>query len=231
MTDRTRPGRLDIWLGAFGPGAGRGEVPGPDWRFDYLFSISSVSWFIHFAVTILAALVLYFSGAGAWTLVWLGMMVILTTAMLTLSFHYLHRRKSTAPERYGRFHTALTLLVAISWGTGALITARTADTEMLSFYTLVMGGTALGAVSSQHSLMRSCMTSLWVSVPLLAIAWVTHSRDPGAMATAGMMVLFGGVMSLLAVRRVCQPQCRTGDPAGGKKRHSGRHSRQAPARP
>jgi len=71
---------------------------------------------------------------------------------------------------------------------------------MLTFYTLVLGGTALGAVSSQHIFMRSCLLSVWTSVPLLAFSWLINGVSSGSLATATMMMLFGVMLTVLAVR-------------------------------
>jgi signal transduction histidine kinase/CheY-like chemotaxis protein len=170
----------------------------PNWQLDFLFAISTTSWPVHFCVTGLATVVLTGTVDDSWPYWWLGVMTVLTAGMIGLGVTYPRRGRLEAGT-FGRAHTLLTLCVGVTWGAGALLTARY-DATTLTFYTLVLGGTALGAVSSQHVLLRSCMVSIWTSIPLLALAYIVNDRDATGVAAALMMLLFGLILSILALR-------------------------------
>ncbi|WP_108681321.1 hybrid sensor histidine kinase/response regulator [Methyloceanibacter sp. wino2] len=201
MVDEQGSGsRLGRWLGVLDVDRRPTAEHDENWRLNYLFSIATVSWIIHFCVTMLAGVVLLQAGLGAWVPVWMVSMALLSLALATVALAYRHRKEATSPEVYGAAHSVLTAAIGLVWGIGAVLCAMSASTEMLTFYTLVLGGTALGAVSSQHILMRSCLLSIWTSVPLLALAWLVNGVSYGPLATAGMMVLFGVTLTVLATR-------------------------------
>ncbi len=192
--------RLSRRLGLAGPVAGPDGRIGEDWRLDYLFSVGSSSWVIHLCVTSLATIALVDEGAGRWALAWYAAMTVFTLAMMVLAYLY-HRKEERGldPDRLGRMHTALIAILGLLWGGGAIAMARAAP-DLLTFYSLVLGGTALGAVSSQHVLMRSCMTAVWTSIPLLGIAFLVEDVSLANFAVALMMLLFGGALTILALR-------------------------------
>lgn len=198
MPQHTKVRPLGRWLGILGPDAS--QKRSPEWRLDYLFSIGVQSWIIHLSVICLAGFVLVGAGVGAWVPAWIVVMVMLSLAMVALAIAYRRRTVSSSPRTYGIAHSLLTGLVGLAWGCGAVLCAVSSSAGMLTFYTLVLGGTALGAVSSQHVLMCSCMVSLWTSIPLLAISWLVNGTGPGPLATATIMVLFGVMLSVLAIR-------------------------------
>lgn len=197
---QTAAGRLGRWLGVLGPNLSAETERGADWRLDYLFSIGAISWMVHLCVTGLAGIVLVQADAGGWVPWWIAAMALLSLAMAGLAIAYRHRPAHVAPRTYGVVHSGLTTIAGMVWGTGAVLCALSSSTQMLTFYSLVLGGTALGAVSSQHILMRSCLLSVWTSVPLLAGAWLANDIVPGSLATATMMMLFGVMLTVLAVR-------------------------------
>lgn len=170
----------------------------PHWRLDFLFSISTTSWPVHYCVTGLATVVLTGTITDPWPYWWLAIMTVLTTGMIALGVAYPRRGRIDA-RLFGDMHTVLTCCVGVTWGVGALFAARY-DAATLTFYTLVLGGTALGAVSSQHVLLRSCLVSIWTSIPLLALAYVVKERDATGFAAALMMLLFGLILSILSLR-------------------------------
>lgn len=188
------------WLGPLRRHTSLPTERGENWRLDYLFSIGSVSWIIHFCVTMLAGTVLLQADVGAWVPVWIIAMGLLSVAMATVSIAYRRRKDTALPEVYGFTHSGLTAVIGLVWGAGAILCATSSSAEMLTFYTLVLGGTALGAVSSQFILLRSCLLSIWTSVPLLSFAWLVNGVFFGALATAMMMMLFGTILTVLAVR-------------------------------
>ena len=189
---------LSRWLGILGPDASLERSP--EWRLDYLFSIGVQSWIIHLSVVCLAGFVLMGAGVGAWVPAWIAVMALLSLAMVALAIAYRSRPILSSPGAYGVAHSVLTSLAGLTWGGGAILCATSSSAGMLTFYTLVLGGTALGAVSSQHVLMRSCMVSLWTSIPLLAASWLVNGTGSGPFATATIMMLFGVMLTVLALR-------------------------------
>lgn len=186
--------------GAFGPlGLAALRPSGPHWRLDYLFSVGMVSWPVHIVVTGLAATVLAMDG-GQWAPGWWLAMLVLSVFMLGLCLSYrLPGRRIADPEVYGWVHSGLTTIIGLVWGNGAFFAAAQSP-EMLTFYSLVLGGTALAAISSQHALPRSAMLSVWTSVPLLALAHLMPGAGLQPVATATMMILFGAILTIVARR-------------------------------
>lgn len=197
---QAKAGYFRRWPGTLRPTAGLAVERGKNWRLDYLFSIGSVSWIVHLCVTALAGIVLLQADPDAWIPVWIVLMALLSVMMSAVAIAYFRRGERPSPEKYGFAHSGLTAVIGLMWGTGAVLCATSSSADMLTFYTLVLGGTALGAVSSQHMLMRSCLLSIWTSVPLLAFAWLVNGVSPGPLATAIMMILFGMILTVLALR-------------------------------
>ena len=174
-----------------------------DWRLDYLFSLARHSWLIHIGVVMLLGM--------AWrhgapdpraSAAWLATMLALSIGMLALAWTHGAGPASQARRR-GYLHTLLTGLIGTAWGLGALIISER-DFGMLLVYSLALGGTALGAVSSQHVLQRSCLTSIWTSLPLLALAHWNH--DPAwwyGGINAAMVLLYAIVLTTQS-RRMSQ---------------------------
>ncbi|MCW5691658.1 MAG: hybrid sensor histidine kinase/response regulator [Pseudolabrys sp.] len=176
-----------------------------DWRLDYLFSTGASSWLIHLGVITLTFVVLNESGSASWGqgwgAAWFAVMLTLSLVLAGLSLAYV--RKWLPPVRarwFGAGHSVVTALTGLTWGGGAIACAVTGSFQTVVIYTLVLGGTALGAVSSQHAWLRSCMLSVWTSVPLLALAFVIYGRDLQSTAMAGMILLFGATLTILALR-------------------------------
>ncbi|MGB5950251.1 MAG: hybrid sensor histidine kinase/response regulator [Parvibaculum sp.] len=172
------------------------------WQLDYLFDLSFQAWLVHIGVvTAVMALLVYVRPGEVWPFVWYAAMCAFSAGLAALAWRYTHRRPVDDDEArpYGLAHTALTALVGIAWGLGAFGTA-TGEFHLMLVYSLALGGTALGAVSSQHVLPRSCFVSLWTSVPLLGFAHVLH--DPGIFGGTvfSMIMLYAGVLSILAIR-------------------------------
>jgi len=196
--------------GAADPSGRRADEPGAsierktahseEWRLDYLFSIGSSSWIVHFCVTTLSGIVLILADPEPWIFFWIGVMALLALAMAALAIAYRRRPPELPAPAFGLAHSVLTAAAGLAWGAGAILCAISTPVRMLTFYTLVLGGTALGAVSSQHIVMRSCLLSIWTSVPLLAAAWLVGGLSPETSATAAMVMLFGVILTVLAVR-------------------------------
>jgi signal transduction histidine kinase/CheY-like chemotaxis protein len=176
-----------------------------DWRLDYLFSIGVSSWLIHLGVVTLTFVVLNENGTAAWgqgwVAAWFMVMLALTLTLTGFSLAYVRKWLPRVPARwFGAGHSVTTALTGLVWGGGAIACAVTGSFQTVVFYTLVLGGTALGAVSSQHAWLRSCMLSVWTSMPLLALAFVVYGRDLQSWAMAGMILLFGVTLTILALR-------------------------------
>jgi signal transduction histidine kinase/CheY-like chemotaxis protein len=173
---------------------------GPNWRLDYVAALSSSSWLVHLCVTILATVTLVQADLGLWPYLWSAGMVVVTLSMLWIATHYLRTREQPgAAALFGRLHTGIVVVAGLFWGGGAIL-AASSSSNILTFYTLVLGGTALGAVSSQHAFLRSCMSAIWTSMPLLAYAYFTRGNGSGSIATGIMMLLYAGILTILSLR-------------------------------
>lgn len=172
------------------------------WQLDLLFDLGFYAWLIHVGVvSLVAAMLIGVDPGKPWPIVWWGLMLVLSGALATISRAYVSRRP-VVPDlatRLGLLHSAFTAAVGLTWGAGALAISA-GSFEHLLIYSLALGGTALGAVSSQHALLRSCMLSLWTSVPMLSIAHLIH--DPGffGAVNAGMVLLYTAILSVLTIR-------------------------------
>lgn len=167
------------------------------WQVLYLCEIGSKAWLIHIAV---ASLSFFAQGdVGALAQFWLIGMVVLSLAITGLC-HYGLRCPSGDDRKLiaiGWTHSVLTALIALLWAFGAF-QAATHSFDNLLLYSLVLGGTALGAVSSQHSALRSCYASIWISLIGLAGAHMLHSPDEFGPINAAMIVLYAVALSILA---------------------------------
>lgn len=114
---------------------------------------------MHGVVVVLTWLTLEW--AAPLPMIWCGVMLLLSVAMMTICAS---GRRGFAIRAHGVAHTVTTGLVALTWTAGAFASTNQSYDSLL-FYTLALGGTALGAVAAQHSVLRSCYTSLWLSVP------------------------------------------------------------------
>ncbi len=172
------------------------------WQFDYLFDLGFQGWLVHVGVIgLTTTLLINALPESIWPFWWSGIMVILSLTLATLC-RYQSRRKTKlghATRKAGWFHTGLTTIVGLVWGSGA-IGAGEASFQVLTLYSLALGGTALGAVSSQHAVPRSCFASIWTSTSLLALAHVLHNPHLEGMLVALMMLLFAMILTILCVR-------------------------------
>lgn len=175
-----------------------------DWRLAFLFSMGFSSWLIHLGVVTLVFVVLHESAAAwreGWAAAWLAIMLVLTLGLVALSMAFSRNWLPGVPAGWFGFgHSLATTLIGLTWGSGAILCAIAGSFQTMVFYTLVLGGTALGAVSSQHPWLRSCLLSLWTSLPLLAVAFVVYDRNLQSSAMAVMILLFGVMLSILALR-------------------------------
>ncbi len=172
------------------------------WQLDYLFDLGFQAWLVHVGVVAATAVVLARVHPDAdWPLLWGAAMAVLSLSLSLLARFYVRRTPAddAAVRRFGVVHTGLTFLVGIVWGLGAF-GAATGSFENLLIYSLALGGTALGAVSSQHVLPRSCFVSLWTSVPLLAAAHLFHDPAYFGAVVMAMVLLYAAILSILSVR-------------------------------
>ncbi|MBW7849369.1 MAG: hybrid sensor histidine kinase/response regulator [Rhodospirillales bacterium] len=182
-------------------GAGSELLNSPTWRQDHVFAMGSRTWMVHLGVVALTYLNLRLESGTYWAGGWAGGMVAATVVLAVASvlYHRLASRHEARAKWFGNLHSGITASIGILWGVGAVGVARDAPDELL-FYTLVLGGTALGAVSSQHPMLRSCMLSVWTSIPPLALAHYMNAPGIRGGSTAAMMLLFGITLTVLAVR-------------------------------
>ena len=170
------------------------------WQLRYLFDMGFQGWLVHIGVVLLTGSLLIGSNAGAaWPFLWMGVMLALSLAMAALSKAYAAASRHSEYEyvRAGWWHTILTTLVGITWGHGAVLVSLRSDFNLLAIYSLALGGTALGAVSSQHAVPRSAFASIWTSVPLLAVSHVMEAKSP---AMGVMVLLYALILSMLTLR-------------------------------
>ena len=170
------------------------------WQIRYLFDLGFQGWLVHIGVVSLTGSLLIGANPGAtWPFFWTGLMLVLSISMASLSkTHSSHLRHSAYDYRSaGWMHTTLTALVGLTWGYGAIVVSLNSDFNLLAVYSLALGGTALGAVSSQHAVPRSAFTSIWTSVPVLAVAHVMEARN---WAMGLMVLLYALILSMLTVR-------------------------------
>lgn len=166
-----------------------------DWQWDYLFSLGIRGWVVHLVVVVLTA---FAQGPSIQSVqIWLSLMLGLTVLMIGICFA--GQRTGVDRAAAGWLHSGITAIVALTWSAGALSFAQ-ANQQSLLLYTLALGGTALGAVSSQHAVLRSCLTSIWLSIPGLAWGHWLQESDGQGLANAAMVILFGLVLSMLAFR-------------------------------
>ncbi|UYN95345.1 MAG: hybrid sensor histidine kinase/response regulator [Enhydrobacter sp.] len=175
-----------------------------DWRLDHLFVDGPKSWSIHIAVVLLAALAVDSTSprdvfADRWLTYWTVLQVGLSLGQIALAVSYGRARSAWRPTIFGWLHTSLTAAVAIAWGTGAML-ASLGSLEPFFYYTIALGGTALGAVASQNAFLRSCFASLWISLPLLALAHAAHHVGTAGISTAIMVLLYLATLTVLASR-------------------------------
>jgi signal transduction histidine kinase len=172
------------------------------WELDLLFGLGLSAWIVHAGVVVLTASMLFgLIDDIAFVTAWLAAMLILSAGLAAISQRYSRRKPATEKQRdrYALAHSLLTACAGLGWGTGAFVAAAFSF-QVLLLYSLALGGTALGAVSTQHSFPRSCFLSLWTSIPMLATAHVWH--DPGVYGAinGSMVVLYTMVLSSLALR-------------------------------
>lgn len=183
-----------------GPDAGAAATLDPHWRLGYLASIGTASWLIHLSVAVLAAFELFRAGAGAWVPAWAAGLVLVSLTMIALGLLYRHGAAWLRPPVFVAVHSALTGATGLGWGVGAFLCATSSPADLLNFYTLVLGGIALGAVSALHVMARSSLIAVWTSLPLLAAAWLLYGGGVGPESTAMMILLFAVMLTVLGRR-------------------------------
>jgi len=170
------------------------------WQIDYLYSIGAVNWAVHVGVVTLTYFIMQSSLGGTIWLAWYLLMLAASVFLMGCSLIYQRLRLDAARrDRLGWVHAAATTLIGLAWGGGAVAGAD-AHADVVLYYTLVLGGTVLGAVSSQHAVPRSCLLSIWTAVPLLALAQYLHQPHARGYALAAMVLLYGVVLTRMATR-------------------------------
>ena len=170
------------------------------WQLRYLSLIGSKSWFLHIIVVTLVFAAVRNQGYFPTTWYFLVVSASLVMAFMCRYASALNEaRDSIRILWFGAAHTFGCAFVGILWGIGALYTAQMSF-EVALFYSLALGGTTLGAISTQSPVIRSSLTSIWTSVSLLALAHWLYSPQPFGTYTAGLMILFGLTVSIFSNR-------------------------------
>jgi signal transduction histidine kinase len=165
-----------------------------DWQLNYLFRLGVGGWIIHALIVVLTAFAQGVSSGLVQS--WLAIMLVLTATMFIIC---IWGGRAVNQPLFGWLHSITTCFVALFWAVGAISFAQSSQGALL-VYTLALGGTALGAVSSQHAVLRSCFASIWLSIPGLAAAHFLSEMLPAGSLNATMIMLFGVVLTILAVR-------------------------------
>ena len=163
-------------------------------------SIGPIAWSIHLVITLLAAIELLREAVGGWVPVWAVALAVLSLAMIFLHIWQRRGGARTTSFLFGSAHSLLAGLTGLGWGIGALLCSMSLRTDILTFYTLVVGGVALGGASVLHAFFRSCLLSIWAAMPLLAWSWVLHEHGVGSRAIAVMILLFGVTLTAVGFR-------------------------------
>lgn len=172
------------------------------WQVRYMFDLGAQSWLVHICVVSLTTIILAGGMPGEqWPYLWLGGMLVLSVILAFLCRTYATGKDvgDRALIRAGYAHTCLTAATGLVWAAGAF-GAAAYGFNLLAVYSLTLGGTALGAVSSQHAVPRSALASVWTSVPLLGLAHAVTTKDTSGLPMASMMLLYAGILTMLTIR-------------------------------
>lgn len=163
-----------------------------EWPTEQLMEIARRSWIVLFTIALITLIILWPMVGGAGLFLWAMALLILATAMAVLARHYAqnkpHSVKSTA--HYARLHNLSVLLIGIIWGSGILLVRH--DELAAILYIFVLSGTALGAVSAQHSYPPSCLTSIWSSITPVAFVLLIGGVT-GLPASIGVLLIIFGI--------------------------------------
>jgi signal transduction histidine kinase len=173
-------------------------------QLDYLFATAGVGALAHAIVGLMTWAVLFYGAELKHPFilhVMLALMAAASLAMLGLTRRY---RRLSEPDMallqgFADAHAVVVLYGALVWGISAFLVFDQ-SVEVRAFYTLAWAGVSMGAVSSQHSSLRSCLISIWGSNPLVAAMFAFSTPGVAGNAIAAMIVTFGVLLSLLALR-------------------------------
>ncbi|SOC31195.1 hypothetical protein SAMN05428964_11411, partial [Thalassospira xiamenensis] len=154
---------------------------------------------MHLCVVTLCFLVL--RGTPKWPFEWLAAMALISVLLGGTSAVYSFGSTSLQlnSKHWLHLHAMFTTIAGLIWGTGAILCSLETPDKLL-FYTLALGGTALGAVSSQHSYLVSCYLSLWTSIPMLSVAHFLAGTNLENRVAGILILLFGVMLSILGWR-------------------------------
>ena len=173
-------------------------------QLEYLFVTAREGALAHFIVALMTWAVLSARLSGPERLPAHVMLALLTLASLVM--WGLARRFERAPtedervlQGFADAHSAIVLFGALVWGLAAFLTVDK-SVEVRAFYTLAWAGVSMGAVSSQHSSLRSSLISIWGSNPFVALVYVISIPSFEGWAIGAMVVTLGVLLSALAIR-------------------------------
>lgn len=171
------------------------------WSVKQLMSIARHSWMILVTITLITQLVLGplvgWHRLVPWTVLLLG----LAFSLAAIAFKYDRASAALTDKniRFARLHNLLVGLIGITWGAG-IFWVRDHESAAI-IYVFVLSGTALGAVSSQHSYLPSCLTSIWTSIAPVVILILSGSIS-GLPPPLGILVALYGVMLTIIARKM-----------------------------
>lgn len=173
-------------------------------QLDYLFATAREGALAHFIIALVTWLLLA-NGVHAdarWAVhAMFALMVVASLAMVVLAQRY-HRapvRDERVLAGFADAHAAVVLYGAAIWGLSAFLTIGQ-SLEVRAFFTLAWAGVSMGAVSSQHSSLRSSLISIWGSNVMVALVYVLSVPGRDGWAIGAMVLTFGVLLSVLALR-------------------------------
>jgi signal transduction histidine kinase/CheY-like chemotaxis protein len=170
------------------------------WLLLHLFQIGRKSWLLHILVVTLVFLALH--SEGNFPVSWILILVVTSLGLAIMSRYAANLCVQVDAARLmklGVAHTIGCAIVGLTWGFGAFEAVRISP-EVALFYSLALGGTALGAIFSQSAHIRSSLISVWTSITLLALAHWRYSPDTFGGYTGGLMIAFGLALSVFTLR-------------------------------
>ncbi|CUH89912.1 Sensor kinase protein RcsC [Phaeobacter sp. CECT 5382] len=170
------------------------------WSTEQLMVIARNSWIVLLIIVLVTLSILWPMIGGPDLLVWALLLIALAVAIAILAFHFAHAAphdgQDTVP--YARAHNLLVLMIGSIWGFGILLVRH--DDLAATLYIFVLSGTALGAVSSQHSYLPSCLSSIWSSITPVAVFLFLGEVAGLPQAFGLLLLMFALTLSSIAAK-------------------------------
>ena len=167
---------------------------------EQLLVIARHSWIVLLIIVLVTLSTLWPMVGGPELLVWALLLIVLAVAMALLATRFVrtgpHDGRETAP--YAIAHNLLVLMIGSIWGFGILFVRH--DDLAATLYIFVLSGTALGAVSSQHAYLPSCLSSIWSSITPVAVVLFFGEIAGLPQAFGLLLLMFALTLSGIAIK-------------------------------